>query len=252
VIRGLVLFSLVNGGWGAILPYLGLGTAVLAFLFAALVVYLARDYTAAGKRQAEALDTSIRELETTVQGIVDTLRFPEPPGARPPVGTEPVLLTREVEALKTEMGRFLQYVTDCFAGLGRVPGETRNKIGEMERLDAQIGRPTDAPAARAQYKTLAKTLARLALAATDDDFSKYRKRNPAAEAALQSLLDVAGYSLLAPKPLEKYTDGRHVSSSRTEPAEVRNHRGHIARVERRGLLDSNNDVIQKAEVVLYD
>jgi hypothetical protein len=252
VIGGSVLLGLVNIRWDGLLPYVSLGTAGLALLLAALVYYLAWDSAASAKRRAEALGATIQELDATVQSMVETLHFPEPPDPRPATGSAPAHPASDVEALKTEVGDFVRYVRDCFVGLGRVPDETGHKIREMERLLAQIGRHTDAAAARAQYKTLGRTLARLTLMATDDDFLKHRKRNPAAEAALMSLLEVAGYSLLTPKPLEKYADGRHVSSSRTERAETRSQRGHIARVERRGLLDSNNHVIEKAEVVLYD
>jgi hypothetical protein len=241
-----------RGQHGVILPILSLSTALMALMMAAWVAYLAWESSGAGKRQAADFETSIKDLEGTVQGMVDLLVFPAVPEPRSPLGAEPAPLPREVEALKAELGQFVKYMKDCFVGLGRVPDETGNKIREMERLESQIGRQADAAAARAQYKTLAKTLARLALRATDDDFSKHKKRNPAAEAALGSLLDVAGYSLLAPKPLERYSDGRHVASSRSERADVKSHRGYIARVERRGLLDSHNEVIEKAEVVLYD
>ncbi len=241
-----------RGPHGAILPILSLSTVLLTFLLAAWVAYLSWESTIAAERRMAAQAASIQDIERTIPAIVDTLVFPPAPEPRPSAAAEGASVPLEAEALKSEIGQFIQYVKDCFVGLGRVPEDTETKIREMQRLQAQIGRQIDAPTARQQYRTSARTLVRLALRAADDDFSKHRKRNPAAEVALGSLLEVAGYSLLDPKPLDKYTDGRHKSSSKTERAGSRNQHGYIARVERRGLLDAHNEVIEKAEVVVYD
>jgi hypothetical protein len=241
-----------RGQRGAILPVLSLSTVLLTFLLAAWVAYLSWDSTTGAEGRMAAQAASIQDIERTIPAIVDTLVFPPAPEPRPSAAAEGASVPLEAEALKSEIGQFIQYVKDCFVGLGRVPDETETKIRDMQRLQAQIGRQIETATARQQYRTAARTLVRLALRAADDDFSKHRKRNPAAEAALGSLLEVAGYRLLDPKPQDKYSDGRHKASSRTERAASRNQHGYIARVERRGLLDAHNEVIEKAEVVLYD
>jgi len=235
-----------------VLPLVGLTAAVLALLMAAGVAYFAWNMQKASGNDSAALHHTIHDLERTVQSVSDLLVFPNPPEPAPNAEVAAARMPREVEAIQSEIARFVKFVKDCFVALGKIPDEVENQIRELERVLSHLEGHADSQAARARYRSLAKTLSRLALQAADDDFRKHRKRNTAAEAALDSLLDAAGYRLLEPKPNEKYTDGRHSAGSRTEPAMARNQHGLIARVERRGLVDSNNEVIEKAEVVLYD
>jgi CxxC-x17-CxxC domain-containing protein len=141
---------------------------------------------------------ALREEEKRRARVVPSAPERRGPDPRMPAPADPAPLPRDVEAVKVEMGKFIQYAKDCFVALGRVPDEAGNKIRELDRLWARIGRQTDAVAARAEYKALAESVAHLALRATDDYFSEHREGNTEVEAALGSLLDVAGYSYLAP------------------------------------------------------
>jgi hypothetical protein len=237
-----------------------LAAAGVAFLIAAVVLYFALSSARYLQRLAAVLaDVNSRSagLATTLRSGTEALRFPPPPPVdnyfQPAYANRPPELppvSREAADLKAEMGQFAKSVKDCFTAL-RLPAPP--DLRDLELLIPQVGRQAGVESARAQYKAVAKTLARFALSAAEDDWKQNRATNAAAETALRSLLDIAGLRLLVPLEYEPYSEIRHDLSNSTEPAEHRSRkRGSVARVERRGLLDLNNEVIQKAVVVLYD
>lgn len=235
--------------------------ACLAFFVAVLIAWVS---SSAGKRAAAEMETVQSQIEgfkTSFESIRTALLFPEPPRVRadyPQAYSESRSESRldpAADALRKEIGDFIKYVNDCFLGLGsgrRAPGVQGN-LQDLERLVQQLGqREVGVEPARAQFKSLAKTLSRYALKATDDDCKQSGGNNPTAEAALQSLVQLAGLHLLTPQQGEPYSETLHDLATESESATGRGRRGCVARVKRRGLLDFSDAVVQKAEVVLYD
>ena len=197
--------------------------------------------------------------------MAETLRFSRAPGASPSIRNhfshspqsrqprEPPRVDPEVAAaVKTEIGRFTTCVKDWYVALGRAAPAVEQSLSELKSLYLQVGQQVGAEFARVTYKGAAKTMARLALSATDDDLNQSGRRNAMAEAALQSLLASAGFQLLVPNEYDRYSERWHAigHNVRTEDGSKRES---VARVERRGLFDPNsNEVIQRAVVAIYD
>ena len=235
-------------GFAAFAP---LASAILASVLALLVLYFAAAAVTAWRKKAIDLDAGIRGMETGIAEIVGTLKFP-PLAAAPPGRLVPPPPDYNADPLTAEIGKFVQYATDCFRSLGVSPTDANDRIMQLQTLASQIGRQVDPDSARARYRALANTVIRLAFSAVDDDFNKNRTRNETAEMALESLLSMTGFSVLVPKPLEKYNPACHeISFLRSETPRSPGQKGFVARVERRGLLDSNQEVVEKATVVLY-
>jgi len=255
-----------GGHTSALLPIAALALTLLALLLAGTVAWLVVEGEGVRQNQALSFQTAIQSLDHKIEAIIErTLNFQPPPAAKPTAAPEPATsgsgpgpahatspAWAEIEALRSEITRFVQFAKDCFVSLRNRSESAETKIRELEHLNGQLGRNMDVGTIRVTYRNLSRTVARIALRATDDDLIRHEKPNPSAEAALGSMLEVAGFSLLAPKQGERYSDGLHVSRSGSVAAQTKSQRGTIARVERRGLMDSNNEVIEKAEVVLYD
>jgi len=243
------------------LPLAAMAAAVIACLSAALVMCLTWSSTKIRERQAIEMSDRTAGLAGVFQTVAETLRFPAPPELPPVRNYSPQLQSRqpeaprvdpEVEAVKMEIGRFITCVKDWYVALGRAAPAVEQSLGELKALYLQVGRQVGAEFARVTYKGATKTMARLALSATDDDLNQSGRRNAMAEAALQSLLASAGFQLLVPNEYDRYSDRWHAigHNVRTEDGSKRES---VARVERRGLFDPNsNEVIQRAVVAIYD
>lgn len=248
--RGPVLLNAVNVLAAGLVLVLALGIAWFSLV-------AAKD-AAAG---AAALQYRIEAFRPSFEAIRTALTFPEPPqvgdaysSQYPAPAPPPMRMDPGMEALFGEIQSFINYVNDCFLGLGgrSDPGLDKNVQDLINLIQSLEQRDMSVELGRAQFKLFSKTLSRKALNATDDDLNRTGRENPMAEAALKNLLKLAGLRLLVPQPDEPYAEPYHDIASQNEPDRGRGSRGRVARVQRRGLLDSYDGVVQKAVVVLYD
>jgi hypothetical protein len=211
------------------------------------------------ERQPERQTQSGRFTEAPPERQTQSGRFTEAPPERPVERTperpsDSLRPSREAEELKTSIGQFIRHLNGCFTALGgSVPTTLLPDVRELENLMLQLGTQVSPESGRAQFSARAKVLAKFALSAAEDDFKRKRKANASAGSSLQSMLQIGGLQLLAPRQYDPYNERLHeIAAVRSERTDDRNKRGSVARVERRGLLDANNEVVQKSIVVLYD
>ena len=259
------------------LPVVGTGVVLLASFIAIPILYFVLKASDGNRRQAEALNallTQAQSLDSTLRGSIERLRFPElpqppslsgyqPAGSVTSAGSQQTVSSSqqavyspqeappsnpEAQALRAEIRQFFQCTRDCFNALGRqLPADA----ADLERLAPQVGAQVAVQDARGLYQAKSRTIAQLALSATEDDYKRRPTQNVPAEQALVNLLKAGGFQILNPRKGDAYNDMLHHASHSERPDDPNLH-GCVARVERRGLLNLNREIIKKAEVVIYD
>ena len=160
-----------------------------------------------------------------------------------PVYPEP---RRTDHDLRESITAAIRAADDCISTVGANPIGVREAVRHLQALTS--GKVNDGARVRDGMRTLAK----LTLAEVDSAGSLPRIPGSDAEAALTRLLDIAGLATFTPRMLDRYDDYRHEQQVPSEMTTKQENEGCIAKVKRRGLLDTRSDrVVAKALVVLY-
>jgi hypothetical protein len=205
------------------------------------------------KGESAAANTQIGDFSQEFGAIAKVLDFPPPPEppqmrGHPAQPGAPPFHQDEGERLRAEIRRFVACVREWSVGLGRSVSAVEKNLPELDNLAVGAGRQIGTESARSRFQDTARTVARLALSAMDDDLKISRKTNVVAEAAFARMAEIAGLRLLIPVPGEPFSKARHVSFRNIHDS---SQRGLVAEVERRGLLHLDGTVFEPATVVLY-